>query len=44
MSVQHATAADGFPIAYESFGKRDGEALLLIQGLGADARRWRSRA
>jgi len=40
MSVQHATADDGFPIAYESFGKRDGEPLLLIQGLGADARGW----
>ena len=40
MSVKHATAADGFPIAYEAFGKRDGEPLLLIQGLGADARGW----
>jgi len=40
VSVKHATAADGFPIAYEAFGKRDGEPLLLIQGLGADARGW----
>jgi pimeloyl-ACP methyl ester carboxylesterase len=40
MSVKHATADDGFPIAYEAFGKRDGEPLLLIQGLGADARGW----
>lgn len=40
MSVKRATADDGFPIAYEAFGKRDGEPLLLIQGLGADARGW----
>jgi 3-oxoadipate enol-lactonase len=40
VSVRQATADDGFPIAYETFGKRDGEPLLLIQGLGADARGW----
>ena len=40
MSVKRAIADDGFPIAYETFGKRDGEPLLLIQGLGADARGW----
>jgi 3-oxoadipate enol-lactonase len=40
LSVKRAIADDGFPIAYETFGKRDGEPLLLIQGLGADARGW----
>ena len=40
MSVKRAIADDGFPIAYETFGKRGGEPLLLIQGLGADARGW----
>jgi len=40
LSVKRAIADDGFPIAYETFGKRDGEPLLLVQGLGADARGW----
>lgn len=40
MTVKRAIADDGFPIAYEAFGKRDGVPLLLIQGLGADARGW----
>ncbi len=38
--MKHAAGADGFPIAYEVFGKRDGEPLVLIQGLGADSRAW----
>jgi 3-oxoadipate enol-lactonase len=31
---------DGFAVAYDVYGKRDGEPLLLIQGLGADSRGW----
>lgn len=33
-------AADGTKIAYAVGGRRDAEPLLLIQGLGADARGW----
>ena len=33
-------AADGSTITYNAFGRRDGEPLLMIQGLGADARGW----
>lgn len=36
-----AEASDGTRIAYELGGRRDGEPLLMIQGLGADARGWR---
>lgn len=35
-----ARAADGTRIAYALAGRRDGEPLLMIQGLGADARGW----
>lgn len=35
-----AEAADGTPIAYALDGRRDGEPLLMIHGLGADARGW----
>jgi 3-oxoadipate enol-lactonase len=35
-----AIAADGTPIAYDAFGRADGEPLLMIQGLGADSRGW----
>jgi 3-oxoadipate enol-lactonase len=38
MPVAHA--ADGTPIAYALAGRRDGEPLLMIHGLGADARGW----
>jgi len=34
------TATDGALIAYDTFGKRDGIPLLLIQGLGTDSRGW----
>lgn len=34
------TAADGTRIAYDAWGKRSGEPVLLIQGLGTDARGW----
>jgi 3-oxoadipate enol-lactonase len=35
-----AEAADGTRLHYETFGRRDGEPVLLIQGLGADSRGW----
>lgn len=38
MSV--AVAGDGVPIAYRAFGRRDAAPLLMIQGLGVDARGW----
>ena len=38
--MPHTHAADGTRIAYELAGRRDGEPLLMIQGLGADARGW----
>jgi len=31
---------DGTRIAYDTFGRSDGEPLLLLQGLGADSRGW----
>jgi 3-oxoadipate enol-lactonase len=33
-------AADGTRIAYDLSGRRDGEPLLMVHGLGADARGW----
>ena len=33
-------ATDGTRIHFEVFGRRDGEPLLLVQGLGADKRGW----
>jgi 3-oxoadipate enol-lactonase len=33
-------ASDGTTIAYEAFGRAEREPLLLIQGLGMDARGW----
>jgi 3-oxoadipate enol-lactonase len=38
--VPYAVASDGVRIRYEMFGRRDGEPVLMIQGLGADARGW----
>jgi 3-oxoadipate enol-lactonase len=35
-----ARAADGTRIAYETWGTADGPPLLLLQGLGVDARGW----
>jgi 3-oxoadipate enol-lactonase len=34
------TASDGARLHYELFGRGDGEPVLLIQGLGVDARGW----
>lgn len=33
-------AADGTPISYAVAGRRDGEPLLMVHGLGADTRGW----
>ncbi len=33
-------ASDGVRLHYEVFGRRDGEPVLLIQGLGADKNAW----
>lgn len=33
-------ASDGVEIAYDVWGRRDGEPLLMIQGLGTDSRGW----
>jgi 3-oxoadipate enol-lactonase len=39
-SVPETIATDGVTIAYDVFGRRDGEPLVLIQGLGIDSRGW----
>lgn len=38
--VATVRGADGVEIYYETWGRRDGEALLLIPGLGSDLRIW----
>lgn len=38
--MPRAVAADGTSIYYRVSGRRDGEPLLMIQGLGADSRGW----
>lgn len=38
--MPHIIASDGVEIAYDSWGRRDGEPLLMIMGLGADSRGW----
>jgi 3-oxoadipate enol-lactonase len=38
--MPNALATDGTRLHYEVFGRRDGEPVLLIQGLGVDARGW----
>ncbi len=38
--MPYAIASDGIRLHYELFGKRAGEPVLMIQGLGADARGW----
>ena len=35
-----AIASDGVRLHYDVFGRRDGEPVLMIQGLGADERGW----
>ena len=38
--VDEVIAGDGTRIAYDVWGRRDGEPLVLLQGLGADSRGW----
>lgn len=38
--MSHTVADDGVPIAYHVSGRRDGAPLLMLQGLGVDARGW----
>lgn len=38
--MKTTTASDGTQIAYQAFGRSDGDVLLLLQGLGADSRGW----
>jgi 3-oxoadipate enol-lactonase len=38
--MPYAIASDGIRLHYQLFGKRAGEPVLMIQGLGADARGW----
>jgi 3-oxoadipate enol-lactonase len=38
--MPYATASDGVRLHYDVFGRRNGEPLLMIQGLGADSRGW----
>src|SRR5690242_7583539 len=33
-------AADGTKIAYSTWGRREGSPVVLVQGLGVDARGW----
>jgi 3-oxoadipate enol-lactonase len=40
VDVGQVTAGDGVEIAYDVWGRRDGPAVLLIQGLGMDSRGW----
>lgn len=38
--MRYVTASDDVTIAYDRFGRRDGEPVLLVMGLGADSRGW----
>jgi pimeloyl-ACP methyl ester carboxylesterase len=38
--LRQTVAEDGVTIAYDVFGRPDGEPMLLIQGLGTDSRGW----
>ena len=38
--MRQTQADDGTVIAYDVFGRRDGDPVLLIQGLGTDSRGW----
>lgn len=38
--MRYVTATDGALIGYDTYGKRDGIPLLMIQGLGSDSRGW----
>jgi 3-oxoadipate enol-lactonase len=38
--MAYATTTDGLRLHYDVFGRRGGEPVLMIQGLGADSRGW----
>ena len=38
--MPYATTDDGIRLRYDTFGRRRGEPVLMIQGLGADSRGW----
>lgn len=38
--MPYAITDDGIRIRYDTFGRRHGEPVLMIQGLGADSRGW----
>lgn len=38
--MRYVTATDGTLVGYDTFGRRSGVPLLLIQGLGTDSRGW----
>lgn len=38
--MRYVTATDGVLIGYDTWGRRDGVVLLLVQGLGTDSRGW----
>lgn len=38
--MRYVTATDGVLIGYDTFGRRDGVPLLMLQGLGTDSRGW----
>src|SRR5882672_8683534 len=40
MTMPYAMADAGIRLHYDLFGRRTGEPVLMIQGLGADSRGW----
>ena len=38
--MRTTTACDGTTVAYHTYGRTNGEPLLMLQGLGADSRGW----
>src|SRR5687767_6858907 len=38
--MPYAVSDDGIRLHYDVFGRRNGEPVLMIQGLGADSRGW----
>jgi 3-oxoadipate enol-lactonase len=38
--MKQVASTDGTPIAYETYGRAEGETVLMIQGLGSDSHGW----
>ncbi len=38
--MKQVASTDGTPIAYEAYGRAEGETVLMIQGLGSDSHGW----